>query len=235
MSVEDDRLTAAAEGCGWPRVELGTLVVAGESAWRSIIQRAHAAGDRRILLAALVGVSRRLLVASEGGRARLRAWLDGARRATESPAALRERIRDELLFYGDKELLPVAVEGFARAPAPVRDVLLGQVAVLAVGATTNAWTAPSRMVDRDDRPRARIIVIHGHERTFPELLQTFEHELGHNWHVALPADHDMNITALGLVGLADYAAENGLSDHMEAQKALSERLADACAIVWLSA
>lgn len=183
-------------------------------------------------LALLVRAWRQVLVASEGGRARLRAWLDGTRRRTETPEALRARIRDELLLCGDKELVPVAVEAFARAPAPVREVLLRQVAVLAVGASTNGWTAPSRMVDRDDRPRERIIVIHGVDRTFPELLKTFLHELGHCWHAPLTAEYDACITALGMVGLQSWAADSGLSDQYAAQEARGERLADACAFAW---
>jgi hypothetical protein len=184
-------------------------------------------------LALLVRAWRQVLVASNGGRARLRAWLDSARRPTETPAALRARIADEMLLFGDKELLPVAVEAFARAPAPVRDMLLGQVAVLAVGVSTNAWTAPSRMVDRDGRPRDRMIVIHGRDRSFPELLRTFLHELGHCWHAPIPhEDLAVCITAQGLVGLKTWAADSGLSDQVAAIEAQSERLADACAFVW---
>jgi hypothetical protein len=217
--VRREFMRALAPDLGWP------------AGWRAVLDAFPPATSRE-LLALLVRFRRQLLVCSEGGRARLRAWLDSPRHPTEPLKELRERIRDELLFYGDKELLPVAVEAFAHAPAPVRDVLLGEVAVLAVGASTNAWTASSRMVDREGRSPSRIIVICGRNRTGDELLRTFRHEVGHCWHAGLPHEHTICLTALGEAGLEDFAAEHGLSDQWVALRSRDERLADACAFVW---
>lgn len=180
---------------------------------------------------------RRLLVASEGGRAHLRVWLDSPR--TPSPTSvqeLRAAIDDRLLFYGDEDVLPVAVEGFARLPAPVRDVLLGEVAVFAVGSRTNAWTAPSRIEDHEGKSRSRVIVISGRDRTFDELLLTFLHECGHCWHVALAGPTDVNITTQGRAGLAKYIAVEApaVAAAWVLREGRDERLADAMAHCWLT-
>ena len=180
--------------------------------------------ERRDLLLTLAPT---LLRATELGRKKL------ARFRAESPPVpqTREEIRESVLFYGDRSLLATVAEALALAPAPVRASVIDQVAFLAVGVDSRAWTSSLRFVTADGRQRHRVIVLG------PDAgVRTVLHECGHIWHGAPLEDEailNVAITAQGEEGFAAFMAERGDRAAMEAHMGLHERLADACAFVWL--
>ena len=202
--------------------------------WRAQAVRATAEVERRFLL---VQVARRLLVATPAARARLRAWLDRQRAAPAapmSPQCLARWIRDEVLFFGDLSMLTPVVEALVHVPPPVRAAALAECLFLAVGAETRAWTGASRLVDRDDETRPRMILLSGADRHVADLTRTAVHEIAHAW--LLPRPFAL-ATAWGELNLRAVVAESGglALTQSDANYARDERLADACSYAWLGA
>ena len=203
-------------------------------AWRALAARAHATVERRWLVAR---IARPLLVAPPAARARLRRWLDqerGTPTPPMPPLRLRRVIRERLLYYGDDRMLGPVVEALMIVPPCVREAALAESTFLGVGANTRGWTGASRLVDRDDETRPRLVVLSGTDRHLADLTHTTLHELGHCW--LLPPPFAL-ATSEGYAAVRAVVAESapGVVTQADAHAARDERLADACMWAWLCA
>ena len=102
---------------------------------------------------------------------------------------------------------------------------LEEVAFLAVGAGSLAWTASSAVVDRRGRRPPQVIVL-GPATTVAVTL----HELAHAWHAGWARAHAPALTARGERGLVAYAERVGWRPREHIDR--GERFATACALVW---
>jgi hypothetical protein len=178
----------------------------------------------------LAGAHRRVLVASVGGRARLRRWLDEQRGTAPVQLPrwlLEEWIADRVSFYGDPSLLPVVVAALCLVPKPVRDAVVAETAFLAVGVDSAAWTGSANLADREGVRKARVVALG------PSVdVRVVLHEVAHCWHSALPDEHSSLITTRGEAGLWALASREDWHPRMDTHIAKDERLADACAFCW---
>jgi hypothetical protein len=209
----------------YPAARLGSLELGGVESWheawtRPLFQRP----ERALVLRQLGDV---LLMATPGGLERLQRWRDEETPLPPMAAAERQEWIDwRLSFYGDRSLLPVVLGGLETCPEPVQDTCLREVAWLAVGQESRAWTSSSRFVDRMGREKVRAVLMGpaADERTV-------RHESAHCWHApaqsVLPA-----ICAQGEAGVRQLARAEGWYPRLEEHEARAERLADACAWLW---
>lgn len=214
-----DLLTAAAEVCGWPRVELGSFAV-GAGGWRDAVTRATP-GERLGLLQALGPF---LLCSTEGGAARLEAW----HRRLDMPVEARQGREDEPLLFGDIEALPAIRAALALMPDAVRHSVLMEVAFLAVGRSSKAWTGSASLADRDGVARPRLVVV-GPKADMGTLL----HESAHVFLSAPPGPETFHITAQGEASLFALATAQGWRVRASGYVDRGEILADALAVLWL--
>ncbi len=157
----------------WPPASVGGRFIAGEAAWRARLAARTGPRDRLDVFRA---VDRRLLVATDVGRARLRAWLTArhAQPVTPEPlTARRARVMRELKHYGDVELLPVILDTIVVLPAPVIDMVLRECATIAVGRSTAGWIS-------GPLPNRRPIGLSGALKN-QDVADTLRHEIGHAW------------------------------------------------------
>ena len=220
-------LFAVAEDLDWPAVEACGLAIEGEDSWRRALLGPPPAIPRecRQILASLAP---HLLTATDGARERLGAWQARPPGAPESPEALWARLRDRVGFYGDDEMLPPVVEALFAVPAPVREVLLPDVAIIGVGWSTRGWCSPAMAPGP-----AFLIVVSGAAQNAPDVEHSVRHELGHLWLKAprpiLPAK-----TARGqaMVRAVAEAERWSVIPAVDARYAREERLAEAMAVLW---
>jgi hypothetical protein len=226
-----DLLARLAEDCRWPAVTIGRLVVWGEAGWRDAVARATPP-ERGQLVAQL---GRQLLVASAGGRARLRRWLDD--RPPPAPSMptclLPQWLRERVLFYGDGCMLGAVIEALILVPAPVRAAVLTEVAFLAVGAETRAWTGSAALVRPDGRRPTRLVMLSGADRHAPDLVRTVLHECGHAWSAPLPREGEALATVHGEGCLLALARRDGWADRADGIIDAGERLAEGLALAWI--
>jgi hypothetical protein len=201
--------------------------------WRAQAARAHAHVEQ---LALLGQVARRLLVCTPAARARLRAWLDRQRAAPTAPLPpwlLRQWIHARVLFFGDDSMLAPVVTALELVPECVRAAAVRECVFVAVGADNRGWTSSSRLVDRGDASRPRLIVLSGARGPHAEALtQTTVHELAHAWLSPCPT---AAISTQGEAGLRALAAQEGWLPRVDAHMAREERLAHGCMWSWLGA
>lgn len=175
----------------------------------------------------LVGLAPQLLRATALGRKKLERFHET--RPTV-PQGFHE-IRDVVSFYGDSELLDTVAEALVLVPGPVRDHVLDVAAFVGVGISSAAWTSSLSFADRDGKTRHRIVVL-GPDAS----VRTVCHECGHVWLDARldgEAIPSFAITAQGQEGFAAFMVARGERAVMEEYIAKRERLADACAFVWM--
>jgi hypothetical protein len=228
-----DFVRDVAADCGWPAVSIGRRVLVGERGWRAVLEGYPRPMPRERVR--LLGLLRRhLLVVTAAGRERLRGWLSQRRTHPfdESPAALRGRLWEDLPYYGDVGMLPSVVEAFATLPPPVRDVLIGQVAFLGTGWSTDGITMPSDFIGRDGQRRTRVVLLNGAHRDPARLTRVVRHECGHAWLLALPDSQVPAITACGYARVLAQAQQEGWFERAESWRAQDERQAEAFAIAW---
>jgi hypothetical protein len=210
-------LLAAARWSGWPPRTLGGRPVRGEAQWRLIAAR-MTPPERAAVLSALG--RRDMLVATPGGRYRLRQWLNRCwAGAWESPRPLRF----------DEGLLPAVEHALIRLPGPVRDHVVDACYVLAVGAHLAGWTSP---------PLATAglcpIVVSGSE--FEPAVRITLHEAAHSWHSPSLAAEVTMPTHVERAALLAYARDHGWPLATAAASAADdEALAHACTWAWLAA
>jgi hypothetical protein len=210
------------EDLGYPSVTLGTLTLTGEVAWRAAAARA-APIERRTWLR---GLSDALLVATPQSRARMDAWLRSPVRLPATP----EWIREHLLFYGDDSMFGPVCEAFQFMPEAVRDFVLREAAILAVGASSYGWTGSSNFVDRDGIGRPRVIVLSGAAPHAASLIHATLHESAHAW--SCPTPYAL-VSVQGEAGFRAYVAKEGLTERVDKKVAFDERVACALAAVWV--
>jgi hypothetical protein len=126
----------------WPAASVHGRVIAGEVGWRAFIASCPppTPGERGALARSL---RRHVMVLTDVGRRRLRAWLD-QQRATpspiETPAERRQRIARELAYYGDPECFRPALDAVAGLPRPVGDHVVATSMVCLTGRSSLGWT-----------------------------------------------------------------------------------------------
>jgi hypothetical protein len=214
------RFAALVEDLEWPTIVLGQVVVCGRPSWRRVLARATPP-ERLTALKALP-----LLQATAYGRRRFATWQGVNRLPALAAGRLEASLRERVAFYGDSALLPVVVAALALAPAPVRESALAEVAFVAVGVDSVAWTGAAAFGDRDGRRKLRVVVL-GPNADVRIVL----HELGHTWNAPVDDGH-VAVTAGGEAAVLELARVEGWSDRVELLSAKSERLADACAQAW---
>jgi hypothetical protein len=173
--------------------------------WRAQARDATAAVERRALLHR---VARQLLVASRGGRARLRRWLDA--RGGSAPTPVPPWLLQEWLTE--------------------RVALVGDSAATAVGWSTRAWAGSSVLVDREGTRKPRLVML-GPASDVGTVL----HELGHTWHSPLREEPVPLGSTRGVEQLLALASREGWRARADAMLARGERLADGCMFAWLGA
>jgi hypothetical protein len=203
------------------------------AAWRGQAARAHAHVEQLWLLGQ---VRRQLLVATPPARGRLRSWLNGQRVTPSAPLPpwlLRRWIHERVLFFGDDSMLAPVVTALELVPECVRAAAVRECVFVAVGADNRGWTSSSRLVDRGDASRPRLVVLSGARGPHAEaLVQTTVHELAHSWLSPCPT---AAITTLGEANLRALAATEGWLPRIDAHMAREERLAHGCMWSWLGA
>jgi hypothetical protein len=235
--IEVDRamLRAAAADCGWPRVEFNDqLAIVGETSWSAAVEHS-VPRERRTLLGRLAPCLMRL----DAGSARLAGWEAthplGTLPHAQTPAALRRRLRYTVAVFGDAALLDVIVAGLLLLPVPVQDMVIREIAILAVGIRCEAWTAAADLVGPDGARRPTVIVLPAFERDDAAAIQgRLLHEISHVWRSA-PAVPGVDVTplAVGREALLAVAAEEQWP--ALAQLPENERRAEALALGWLCA
>lgn len=183
MIPEGRALLALAGDCGCPAVRVGRTWVRGERGWqralfgdRPAVHRERAAMFRQL--------ERPLLACTDGGRQRLRRWLDRERTAptTDAPAwLLAQWCCERVSYYGDPSLLPVIGRALAKLPRPVRAAAVEEITFLGVGCETRGWTGSSHLLDRDGVQRPRLVVLSGAPPHVADLERIVLHEIGHVW------------------------------------------------------
>jgi hypothetical protein len=119
-------------------------------------------------------VHRALLVQTDLGRRRLRAWLDAPSWFGDTLHHRRQAIAQSLQYFGDLEALMPIAAALATLPACVIAHVVTTCMVVVTGRTTNGFALSGRLPDR------RLIVIAGH-RTDDEIVRTFLHEVAHQF------------------------------------------------------
>jgi hypothetical protein len=198
--------------------------------WRARARAATAAVERRALLRR---VARQLLVASRGGRARLRRWLDargGSAPTPVPPWLLREWLTERVALVGDSAALPLVVEALCLVPEPVRHAVVAETCFTAVGWSSCAWTGSSVLVDREGTRKPRLVML-GPASDVGTVL----HELGHSWHSPLREEPVPLGSTRGVEQLLALASRDGWRARADAVLARGERLADGCMFAWLGA
>jgi hypothetical protein len=224
IDVARDVLLAAAADVGWPLVDVDHAAIQGESTWRA------APFTPRQRVTALARLAPALLKLGEG-QERLAEWqvLNGERQAPETRTVIRRTLRDRLAFFGDSSVLDVVSEALAIAPAPVRDFVRTEVAFVAVGWDTRAWTSGAVLRGPDGRRRARMVVLSGADRHPASLTHVTLHEVAHQW--SDPVAHWTKLTT-GLENVSALAREEGWYEHARERNADVERQADTLALAW---
>jgi len=208
----------------YPRIMVGSRTL-DRDAWDDAIDSATMQ-ERSDLLAAL---EPQLLAATPQGIERSRKWKSASSLSIPSGEDLRQRA----LLYGDVEALPFIIEALQKCPPAVREAILDEAAFLAVGLSSNAWTASARRCDSDGRSRHREIVFS--RAICTELVL---HEMAHVWHAPLHGAPDNEgpkrqaIRSIGREKLRSLGPEWELA--MDQQEWRSERNADALAEIWMN-
>jgi hypothetical protein len=219
----------------FPHLTFGSRVFGGAEEWRRAIFGAPpmTPGERHRAFRAL---AEPLLTATDAGRARLEAWTaahpNGAA-WTLGPVALREHIRDRLLFVGDIAVLDPITDALTCAPAPVRDAVLAEVVIFSRGASTNGWLGPARVLARPGAPPPQSIMLIAGHRSAAEIRRTTLHECAHLWH-ARRTDLSTLVPSVNETRVLAIAREEkwpALAGH-ERRVARDELLADALAALW---
>jgi hypothetical protein len=171
-------LFTLAGDCGFPPVAVGRIVVRGEHAWaRACFGYPIARPRERVVL--FRGLEKPLLVSTQGGRARMRAWLD-SRRASPEPAMSgeqwREHIAESVMCFGDETMVPDVERALARVPVYVADAALRNAMFLLGGRNLYGWYNPGRLPDR-------AVVVVARDAGAEE---TAVHECYHHWLGAFP-------------------------------------------------
>lgn len=209
----------AARLCGWPARTIGGRVLRGEADWRAVDARMTTA-DRAATLHDLG--RRELLVATPGGRHRLRAWLNRRWAGSWEP-------EPALRFYGDEAMLPAVEHALSQLPAPVRNLVASACYIVAVGGRLRGWTS-APLATAGLSP----IVVSGAE--LETLAEVTVHEAAHRWHARpLPAEVTAPTHAEQAALLSHARAEGWPLAAAEARKADDERLAKLCALAWSAA
>ena len=204
----------AARGCGWPPLSVpgvGTLL--DDGAWQFAID-GSTPGDRVNMIVAL---GPHLLSASDGGRLRVASQRERASEADVDP-----------LVVGDLEAVPVVKAALALVPTAVMYALIRDVAFLAGGLSSRAWTSPARFIDAAGRQKYLVINL-----PYPWDVPLLLHELAHAW--CYGPDHELS-QAIGAEGEAAFralAAADGWAPSLEKAVNSAETLADALALSWL--
>jgi hypothetical protein len=232
MTLETRDLLLLGQDLGFPAVSCGRAQIVGERGWRAALYGARpcAPGERAQVLKRL---ERHLLVASPGGRVRTRAWIARQRVTpadTAIPQWLLERwIEDKLQYYGDDGALAPVARALASLPAPVRDAVAAEAAILTVGHDTLGWTGPAQLVDRDGARPRRLIVLSA--TNLDDLGRLVAHEASHLWHAPVDTTWPMP-TAIGYRRLLELADREGWRDRADERIARDERLARALEQIW---
>lgn len=212
--VTPEILIAAAGACGWPRRSFGLLDLADERVWRYSIMRATPP-ERARLLALLADD---LLAAAPGGRLRLAARV----------ADIVGEADPEPYLVGDVEALPVIRRALETVPPVVRAAIVAEVAFLATGRSSRAWTVAAAFRDATGRPKDRVVNLGPAAELFTVL-----HELAHVWRAGPPRPESCAVSVQGEEGLAAHAVDAGWSDRLAAWEREEETQADALALAWL--
>jgi hypothetical protein len=197
--------------------------------WRAQAARATAAVERSDLLQL---IARQLLVASRGGRARLRRWLEargGIAPTPVPPWLLREWLTERVALVGDSAALPLVVEALCLVPEPVRHAVVTETCFTAVGWSSRAWASSSVLVDREGNRKPRLVML-GPASDVGTVL----HEVGHGWHSPLCEEPVPLGSTRGVEQLLALAARDGWRARADAMVARGERLADGCMFAWLA-
>lgn len=224
-----DRLV---EDLEYPAATIGRLKLEGRASWSYALDSPARPLTPSELQHLLCELEPHLLTSTEGGRRRLARWRADERLPPMPRDALAEYIQEYLLYFGDPSLQAVMVRALTRAPLYVIDAILRDAVIIGVGLDSNAWTSGSRLVDREGRGRARLVVL-GPASTERTCL----HEVGHVWTAPFTeegAQPNEAMTATGEHGLRAFAASEGWVDRIDAHVGREERLADALAFVWLA-
>ena len=225
---EREAFAELVEQLGYPAAALGTYRIAGgRDGWARVLAPGVLIPAERARV--LRTLARRLLVATEPGRHRLRRWLQLAPYPAPLPRpALDRALADAVPVYGDDSAVPVIVAALARLPACVRAMVLDDVAFVAVGVDSDAWFSSADRRGPEGRRYPYEIVL-GPALTVRLVL----HECAHAWHSVPPSpDRLPAVGVQGTVGLWAYAREHGCAGRFEDAQRQSERLAEACAIAW---
>lgn len=210
----------------WPATTVAGRPRVARAGWQHFVDGSTPT-DRH---AAIVALHPALLRSTEHARTKLDAW---QRDFTPLPTdvtepEIREWVRDSVVHVGDEAFDHDIADALARTPEPVRAWTLRHCAFVTVGRGSIAWTARSRVVDRDGRPRERFIVL-GPGAAANVIL----HEIGHAWCDAPPQSSSGSaaLTTRAEAGAVSYFREVGVP--VDDLVARSERIAWALALVWL--
>lgn len=211
----------------YPAARCGTIAIAaGEESWRELLP-GMGRPERRAALASLHDA---LLCATPGSRAR---WEASRRQAGMVPLMTRAEheafISDRLVCLGDRSLVPIIIEGLRTCPEPVQDAALREAAWLAVGLDSVAWTVSSAFVDKEGRPRLRVVNLG------PAAdVRVVRHEAAHVWlhDVGAAMEARPAVTAQGEIALLALAERDGWLAPLEAAYWCEERRCDALAQLW---
>jgi hypothetical protein len=217
---------------GFPPVSVGAAVIQTRAAWERTMPRLSRP-ERAAVAAALY---EDLLCWNENGRERLARWRDDAASLAvgELPAdQVSDWVQQAVCFHGDVEILrDLVVPTLAKLPEMVRELAVsGEVAFLATGRSSRAWTSGAGFTTREGIRPARVVVLSGLADAF-----SLRHELAHIWFAAplVHPDAELPIPVDAQAGarLEALATTEGWARAQVARVRDEELAADGLAYLW---
>jgi hypothetical protein len=215
-----------ADALAWPAVEWCGRAIADEAAWRAAVDGASA--EERHALLHQLGPA--LLAATPAARERLAAWWHDPDEP-DDPVLAEAEARSGLLVYGDMAMLDVIVGAVARLPRAVRNAIITEAAVLAVGRSCAGFACDARLRDRHSEGPAVLVVLSACGSD-DEVRRLVLHECAHVWLRALPPPSGAALTVQGEQALYRMASAEGWAQRVHATLDRDELLAQALETLW---